>query len=429
VSAAAVVAAAHKRTVHERTAALRDVHFNAVMWTVLMLLMCWTGLRKRRLYGIPSHLISVPAQRGFKRSALLLVSAALLVLEMYAIAILCISTWHIGCTDHAASCANKFNMHATNLLGDMIWAQIPSLLLVLLCSVRWLLSCAKLSVLDTAATYNWPWLASLAVCPAVAVTNYSRTRPAVFGTIAAVLRLDRAAAAVVSAFGLKRVAAVLRLDKLARNWHHVTYNTEASLMSFAVVNTACEKGWDAALVLRLLHSWMQSPQCDAAAALAVIVRSKDYAAVRAILQMYELCDIRHPDCVSNYSAASTANSASLPKRCVMWLENCVKAVCELHAVTDRCHLADEKKVLIAVAAVKTALREREHYSSEQRQLLMQQYAGLRHACRTTMSSSGMSYRRILLNAAPFSKRAQLTERGRSCVADTCASETIAEQWV
>jgi Zinc finger, C3HC4 type (RING finger) len=426
--------AAQRRTAHARAAALRDVHFNAVMCTVLVLLMCWTGLRKRRLYGIPSHLFPVPAQRGFKRSALLLLTVKMLQLDMKVIAEKAhrcyMESWRLWCEDSAADCVNEFLVFVERLASEVVAVQVTSLLLALLCSVWWLLSCAKLSVLDTAVRCNWPRLASLAVCPAAAVTEYSRTRPAVFGTVAAVLKLDKAAAAVVSAFKLKRVTVFLKLDKVARTWQRVTDNTEASLMSFAVVDTACEKGWDAALVLRLLHAWMQSPQCNAAALLAVIVRSKDYAAVRAILRMYELCDIRHPDCVSNYSAASTVNSASLPKRCVMWLENCVIAVCELHAVTDRCHLADETRVLIAVAAVKTALREREQYSSEQRELLVQQYAGQRHACSTTVSNSVVPRLWcILLNAAPFSKRAQLTERGRSCVADTCASETIDEQRV
>jgi hypothetical protein len=232
---------------------------------------------------------------------------------------------------------------------------------VVLSIVRWLLSKTGMTVLQIAVRYNNQWLLSLAVSPRSAVTDYSRTRPAVFSTVAAVCRLDRAvAAAVVAEPELLHVAAYLR--KVTRMLKCIGCNSEATLIDFAVVNTACEKGWDAAVVLRLLHAWMQSPQCNTADVIAAVARSKDYAAVCAILRMYELCDTRGSDCDDSSSGVVTIKHTSAIKRCVIWLEDCVMAVCELHAVTDRCDPADELEALTAVAAVSTALKLRGRYS-------------------------------------------------------------------
>jgi Zinc finger, C3HC4 type (RING finger) len=314
---------------------------------------------------------------------------------------------------------------------------------VVLSIVRWLLFKAGLTVLQIAVRCNRQRLVSLTINPRTAVTHYSRTRPAVFGTVAAVLRLDKAAAAVVTTLRLQRTARFFRLHKLVYMLKRMSCNNVATLIDFAVVNTACEKGWDAAVVLRLLHAWMQSPQCDAAAVLAVVVRSKEHAAVRAILQMYEQCDTRGCDSDDSSSDVATVKHTSVIKRCVMWLEDCVIAVCELHAVADRCHLADETQVLTAVSAVKTALNTG-RYSRKRHKLLLQSYTDLRRAAAevntvavTAVSSGGSKTQHVgssvtkvwqrLFNGLRDSKTHAAVDCERTSVAETCASIAHYEQ--
>jgi Zinc finger, C3HC4 type (RING finger) len=418
-----------------------ELQRTAAVWAIVLLcLVCWTGLRKRRLYDIPCQVVPFPL-----RSLLLVLSAALLAFEVH---------YFLGTLD--SKVAEAYTVTTTNWVTNeddlftvlytaaalvvVLAYRVPA---VVLSIVRWLLFKAGLTVLQIAVRCNRQRLVSLTINPRTAVTHYSRTRPAVFGTVAAVLRLDKAAAAVVTTLRLQRIARFFKLHKLVYMLKRMSCNSEATLMDFAVVNTACEKGWNAAVVLRLLHAWMQSPQCDAAVVLAVVVRSKDYAAVRAILQMYELCDTRGCDSDDSSSDLLTVKHTSVIKRCVMWLENCVIAVCELHAVTDRCHLADETQVLTAVSAVKTALTVG-RYSRKRRKLLMQSYTVLRRAAAevtavaVTAPSSGSSKTQHvgssvtkvwqrLFNGLRDSKTHAAVDCERTSVAETCASIAHYEQ--
>jgi Zinc finger, C3HC4 type (RING finger) len=415
----------------------RGLQLTAAVWAVALLcLACWTGLRKRRLYDLPCHIVPLPAQRGALRSTLLVISTALLALELLVFQQLLIFVVTDACTitttawvpaDWDKGLASLMTILAIILL---LAYRVPA---IALSFVRWLLPQAGMTVLQTAVRYNRPWFVGLTISPRTAVTDYYRTRPAVFGTVAAIFSLDKAATEVINVLELQHIVNYLRIGKV------ISCNSEATLIDFAVVNAACEKGWDAAVVLRLLHAWMQSPQCNAADVLATVAKSSDYIAVCAILQMYALCDTRHPDCVSNYSAASTANSVSLPERFVVWLENCVIAVCELHAVTDRCHLADETQVLTAVAAVSTALKLRGPNSQKRRKALVQKYTELRriaaqaHIVAVTpprRSDTIMQYSngsvtglwRCLLKVCKHSRPAAAANCERSTMADTCASD-------
>jgi hypothetical protein len=415
---------------------------------VLLCLVWWTGLRRRRLYDLPCHVLPLPTDRGTLRSLLLVLSAALLVLEVWAfqsiLKIVVADAGTITSTEWVTSEDYLFLLlYVEGALALVLAYRVPA---VVLSIVRWLLSMAGMTVLQTAVRHNKPWLVDLAISPRTAVTDYSRTRPAVFGTVAAVCRLDRAAAAAVAAEP-ELLHEVAYWRKVMHTLQYIGCNSEATLIDFAAVNTACEKGWDAALVQRLLHAWMQSPQCNAAALLAVIVRSKDYAALRAILQMYELCDTRGSECSDNSSGGVVAGKHTpVIKRCVMWLEDCVIAVCELHAVTDRCHLADETAVLAAVAAASTALRLRGRYSQKRRKLLMQTYTELRRAAAQANTAavtppgrggsimqyfdcSATALWRWLLKVCKRSRLAAAVNCERSVMADTCTSDTHYEQKV
>jgi Zinc finger, C3HC4 type (RING finger) len=308
----------------------------------------------------------------------------------------------IDCADPLTGCEKEqFTFYLTVLKPVLFLLVAQKGLVWLISAVRWLLAQANITVLQIAAHFNLQWLAALVVTPQKAVADYSRTRPAVFGTVAAVLRLDRAAAAVVTVRdrAAEVVAAVLDDDLVAadstvpehddadddlRSQQPVSTlssmlcNSEATLIDFSAVGTACDKGWDRALVLRLLYTWMQSPQGQRADVMAKLARSKDYTALQAILRMYELCDLECEGYSSDDSASDydDSDSATLEPMWEAWLNGSMArmicTLCELHTVSDRCHLADETTVLTAVAAVKVAVERQ--YKQQHREKVMQFYA-------------------------------------------------------
>jgi Zinc finger, C3HC4 type (RING finger) len=418
-----------------------ELQRTVAVWTVALLcLACWTGLRKRRLYDLPCHIVPLPTERGQLRSILLVLSAAMLALEVWAfqniLTVVVADASTITSTDWVTSEDHSFALPCTAMSLALVLAyRVPA---VVLSIARWLLFKAGMTVLQTAVKYNKQCLAGLVISPRTAVADYHRTRPAVFGTVIAVCRLDKAAAAVCTVLRLQRTSSFFRLDKLVCTLKRICCNSEATLIEFSVVHKACEQGWDAAVVLRLLHAWMQSSPCRAAELIAAVVESKDCTAVLAILQMYGLCDTSGPDYERIVSDAMTKN-ASVIKRCVMWLEDCVIAVCELRAVPDGCHLADETQVLTAVAAVNTALNG--HCSQERRELLLQSYTELRRAAAAVTAEAVAAGKGTGVTQYVISSVTKLWHRlfsgstgskpatgcKRSLVADTCVSDTHDEQ--
>jgi hypothetical protein len=391
----------------ERATALHDIRLCAAIWAVVLLcLTWWTGLRRRRLYDLPCHIVPLPSHNCMRRVKLLRLSRILLLVEVSAfmamLGLVRREANKIDCADPLIGCENEqFTFYITVLKPVLLLLVAQQALVWLISAVPWLLAQANITVLQTAAHFNMQRLAALVVTPHRAVADYSRTRPAVFGTVAAVLRLDRAAAAVVTVRNraAAAVAAVYDDDLVAADStvfehdHAVTgatqqpvstisqvlCNCEATLIDFSVVGTACGKGWDRAVVLRLLYTWMQSPQGQRADVIAKLAKSKDYTALRAIQRMYELCDgYSSDDSESDYDDSSS--SGTLEPMWEAWLNGSMArmicTLCELHTVSDRCHLADETTVLTAVAAVKAAVERQ--YKQQHRELVMQIYAYERH---------------------------------------------------
>jgi hypothetical protein len=159
---------------------------------------------------------------------------------------------------------------------------------------------------------------------------------------------------VAAALRLGRAARFLKLDRAARTLQHIFSNSEATLIDISVVNAACEREWDTAVVLRLLYTWLRSPQGERTNVLATVKRRDR----RALLQLYELCKTSSSDeheYNSSKSTGTTNSSSSCASQCVAWLEARVIAVCQLQTVADECHLADNKLVLRVVAAARAAI--------------------------------------------------------------------------
>jgi hypothetical protein len=302
-------------------------------------------------------MVPLPSQRGVLRSLLLIATGPLLVVEVLWFAAMLRVIWadahKLYCADPESGCVAEQRAFFTAVL-QLVLSQLllERLVVGLLYAVRWLLSKAGLTVLRLATRFNMPWLVSLAISPRTAAMSSAAARPAVFSTVAAAFKLDTAAATVVAALRLDRAATYLKVDRAVCTLQHIFSNSEATLIDFAVVDAACKRKWDTAVVLWLLYTWLRSPQGQRTNVLATVKRRDR----RALLQLYELCEAGCSDEHNANSRESTASSSSsCARQCVSWLEARVIAVCELQTVTDKCHLADNKLVLRVVAAARAAI--------------------------------------------------------------------------
>jgi chromosome segregation ATPase len=290
--------------------------------------------------------------------------------------------------------------------------------------------------------HNKQWLVSYIVRDHTAVTR--RTANGSFLGIAAEgFAVDTALSVMIAALRLEQRAPLLRLDKLGSTLTRVFSNSEAALVSFDVIHTACQKGWDAAVVVRLLCMWLQSQQGKGADVIAVIAQQNDCVALRALVQVYALCDARYrgsddSDTDSDAGAdEDTVGSKTAYEQCSPWLEGAVVSMCDLQTVTDKCHLADEELVLTAVAAARIAQRCR--YTVGLRARRMQLYAQSRHnaaaakaATATVAATTHTANRGAVLGAmsqqwqrlrsgAAAGQQKQGAGRKRASVADTAVS--------
>eukprot|EP00953_Heterococcus_sp_UTEX-ZZ885_P013630 7780-Heterococcus_DN1.PRE.3 len=348
----------------------------------LLCIAWWSPLRRWRLYDLPCFLVPLPPERGVQRSALLIASAGLLLVEVVVFALAVEETFRTApgmkCAELWLSCEQE---QYTFFIA--VVQRVAVLLLVYhvpvwaLSCVRWLLAAADITVLRLAVKHNKQWLVSYMVRDCTDVTR--RTANGSFLGIAAEgFAVDTALGAIIAALKLQQRAPLLRLNKLGSTLTRVFSNSEAALVSFDVIHTACQKGWDAAVVVRLLYMWLQSQQGKGADVIAVIAQQNDCVALRALVQVYALCDARYrgsDDSVTDSDAGAdedTVGSKTAYEQCSSWLEGAVVSMCDLQTVTDKCHLADEELVLTAVAAARIAQRGR--YTVGLRARRMQLYA-------------------------------------------------------
>jgi Zinc finger, C3HC4 type (RING finger) len=359
----------------ERAAVRDDFRRTAQLWTVLLLcVVWWSRLRKWRLHNVPCRIVPLPLEQSLKRSRLLVLSAALFLIELCGFVLLLVERLKaaaaVQCVAAISDCEPDTRTYYVTLLGECVLILLVDRLpLWALSGLRWLLSLADLTLLKLAAKLNMPRLASLCVRSEAAVTYRCAKRH----RTAASTGFSR----VVAASTAQRPAAVAAAVAVRRS----STQSKDTLIDFSVVHTAAMKGWDTVLVLRLLYAWLQSPQGRRASVLAVVLKSKDYTAVRAILRVYELCDTRHAGYSSDDSNADSEHACTListtvPQQRDSWLAKWVIALCGLQTVTDKCSVADCKLVLTAVAAVKVAVSG--PYSSTQRNKTMQGYMEARH---------------------------------------------------
>eukprot|EP00953_Heterococcus_sp_UTEX-ZZ885_P027316 14667-Heterococcus_DN1.PRE.4 len=345
-------------------------HAPASVALLLLCCACWTALRKCNA--------NYSAERRSTRVLLLLANTALQLLDAIWIAVLLyaayIEAYKLKCACLLNGCYEE--LHARCYLGLrplMALLLAHSMLVCLLSCVYWLLSKLEVLVLQLAIRCNKSWLAILPIRVHATVAEYKRTRPTVFAVVAAVPRLDTTAAATVAAvFKFNDASGNSKLLRLGTMLTNMFCSSTGTLMDFSIVQTACEKGWDSAVVLRLLHAWMQSVEGTQADVIAPVVRSKDYCAVRALLCIHELCDTRAD------AEIQTGATDKGTRQCEgTWLASCVSALCELQTVNDSCYHIDPDTVLTAVAAARTTLDVR--YWVHKRVDKMQQYKAARHA--------------------------------------------------
>jgi Zinc finger, C3HC4 type (RING finger) len=360
----------------ERAAFRDDFRRTAQLWTVLLLcVVWWSGLRKWRLYSMPCRIVPLPLEQSLKRSLLLVLSAALFWAELCGFALLLVERLKaaaaVKCVAAISDCEPDTRAYYVTLLSECVLILLVDRLpLWALSGLRWLLSLADLTLLKLAAKLNMPKLASLCVRSEAAVTY----RCAKQHRTAASTTCSR----VVAAFTLQGSAAAVAAVAVRRS---SSVQSKGTLIDSSVVYTAAMKGWDTVLVLRLLYAWLQSLQGRRASVLAVVLKSKDYTAVRAILRVYELCDTRCDGYSSDESDADsehacTLSSTTMSQQRDSWLAKWVIALCGLQTATNRCSMADCKLVLTAVAAVKVAVNG--PYSSTRGTKTMQGYMEARH---------------------------------------------------
>jgi Zinc finger, C3HC4 type (RING finger) len=449
----AVAAAALRKTV-----ALYDVRNSSGAWAAAVLCMVWwTGLSKRRLYDLPCHVVPLPPQRGKLRLLLLGMTGLLLVAELLWFAVMLRVTWaeahKLYCADPESGCAAEQRAFYTTVL-QLVLSQLllERLAVGVLCASRWLLSKAGLTVLRLATRLDMPWLVSLAISPRTAAMSTAAARPAVLSTVAVALKLDTAAATVAAVLRLDRAATYLKVDRAVCTLQHIFSNSKATLINFSVVDAACEWEWDTAVVLRLLYTWLRSPQGVRVNVLATVKRRDR----RALLQLYELCEAGSSDehgADSSEGTASTSSSSSCARQCVSWLEARVIAVCELQTVADECHLADSKLVLRVLAAARAAISKQNSAAQCSKAVNKVAAANVSKVAITDTQAKGTTVTAKAISSASVAQstgdnrlwqqlrntwqklcgaanktRAKLTtERHRSSVADTAASEAGNEQ--
>eukprot|EP00953_Heterococcus_sp_UTEX-ZZ885_P013629 7780-Heterococcus_DN1.PRE.2 len=466
VAAARIITTAAKRhavaaAALRKTVALYDVRDSSGAWAAAVLCMVWwTGLRKRRLYDLPCHVVPLPPQRGKLRLLLLGMTGLLLLVEVLWFVVMLRVTWAdahtLYCADPESGCIAEQHVFFTTVL-QLVLSQLlcERLVVGVLCAVRWLLAQAGLTVLRFATRFDMPWLVSLAISPHTAAMRSAAARPAVLSTVAAAFRLDTAAATVAAALRLDRAATYFKVDRAVRTLQHIFSNSEATLIDFSVVDAACEREWDKAVVLRLLYTWLRSPQGERTNVLATVKRRDR----RALLQLYELCEAGSSDehgADSSESTASTNSSSSCARQCVAWLEAKVIAVCELQTVTDECYLADSKLVLRVVAAARAAISKQNSAAQCSKAVAKHNKVAAANVSKvaitdtqakgTTVTAKAISSASVaqsagdnrlwqqlrntwqkLCGAANKTKAKLTTERHRSSVADTAASEAGNEQ--
>jgi hypothetical protein len=419
--------------------------YTVTAWAgALLCVAWWTPLRRWRLYDLPCYLVPLSPERGVQRSVLLIVSAGLLLVEVVVFTLAVEETFRsipdMKCADAWLSCEQEQYTFFTAVLQRVVVVLLVYHVPVWAVScMRWLLAAADITVLGLAVKHNKRWLVSYMTGNHTAVTR--RTANGSFLDITAeAFAVDATLGAVIAALKLEHRAPLLQLNKLGSTLTRVFSNSEATLIDFDSDHIACQKGWGIAVVVRLLYVWLQSQEGKGAGVIAVIARQHDHVALRALLQVYALCDARY--CGSDDSDADSdtdtdedrVGSKTSYEQCCSWLGAAVVSMCHLQAVTDHCHLADEELMLTAVPAVRIArgcnctvgLRARR----------MQLYAQSRHKAATAKAAAvtrtankgavfgavSQQWQRLRSGAAADQQK-QRGGRKRASVADTAISNT------